>query len=247
MAPIHQLDRSTRRRRAPAKLPPPLENGDHLVRAEFERRYEAMPPNVRAELVDGVVHVSSPTKVLHADYHAPVVGWLYHYAVATPGCHVSVDGTLRIGGELDEPQPDAVLRVETEAGGLSRVDEDGYLAGPVELAAEMAASSASYDLHEKKTMYLRHGVREYLVVLAYTSEVRWFERDESGYALLPEKDGVLRSRVFPGLWLDVRALLEGDGARLLAVLDRGLASKAHAAFVRELAKKLGRGRRRRRP
>ncbi len=35
----------------------PLENGDKLTRAEFERRYEAMPHLKKAELIEGVVYV----------------------------------------------------------------------------------------------------------------------------------------------------------------------------------------------
>jgi len=45
---------------------------------------------------------------------------------------------------------------------------------------------------------------------------------------------VIRSDVFPGLWLDVPALLKGDLARVLATLQRGLRSVEHAEFVTEL-------------
>ena len=38
---------------------PPLENGDRLTVAEFERRYEAMPELKKAELINGVVHIPS--------------------------------------------------------------------------------------------------------------------------------------------------------------------------------------------
>jgi len=36
---------------------PPLRNGDHLTRAEFHRRYEAMGDGAIAELVEGIVYL----------------------------------------------------------------------------------------------------------------------------------------------------------------------------------------------
>lgn len=48
---------------------PRLENGDHLTRAEFERRYDAMPGLKRAELIEGVVYRPSPVRAYHAEPH----------------------------------------------------------------------------------------------------------------------------------------------------------------------------------
>lgn len=240
MTPLDQLE-STRR----SSLPP-LEGGDHLTRSEFERRYAAMPKNVRAELIDGVVYMASPTKDAHGEFTLLIAGWLMQYAARTPGSQARDNVTIRLGGESDEPQPDALLKINEDRGGRSHVDADGYLAGPVELIVEVAATSASYDLHDKKHVYQRHGVAEYLVVVAYSREVHWFELAPSGYEpLRADKKGVLRSRVYPGLWLDTRALLAGDSAKLLATLDRGLASKEHATFARSLARRKPRGRKRR--
>jgi Uma2 family endonuclease len=221
---------------------PRLESGDRLTRAEFERRYEAMPEGVKAELVNGVVYVASPTKDLHAELHGSLVYWLKHYSRHTRGCECRNNGTLRLGPK-DEPQPDALLKISKAAGGASRVGRKGYLEGPVELVAEVAASSAAHDLHDKKDAYFAHGIREYLVVVAHAREVVWFRRADQEYEpLTPGPAGVLRSNVFPGLWLDPNALLSGDCDRLIAVLDRGLHSKAHADFARELSKRAGRGR-----
>ena len=51
----------------------------------------------------------------------------------------------------------------------------------------------------------------------------------------PDRQGVARSRVFPGLWIDVPALL-ARGRRLCAAVQEGLASPGHAAFVKRLEK-----------
>jgi Uma2 family endonuclease len=137
--------------------------------------------------------------------------------------------------ELSEPQPDALLRILPESGGRSRVDEEGYLQGCPELVVEVAASTASYDLHQKKTVYQRHACLEYVVVV-HEAEVRWFALEAGEYVTVAQDaTGILRSRTFPGLWLDSGALLAGDAARVLALLREGLRSEEHAAFVRALA------------
>jgi hypothetical protein len=65
---------------------PPLRNGDRLTRAEFERRYAAMPGVNKAELIDGVVYLPSPVRFKgHGKEHAYLIGWLAHYSSKTPG------------------------------------------------------------------------------------------------------------------------------------------------------------------
>jgi len=59
---------------------PPLEPGDRLTRAEFERRYEAMPQGTKAELIEGAVHMPSPARFhRHGRPQAQPVGWLIYY------------------------------------------------------------------------------------------------------------------------------------------------------------------------
>lgn len=215
---------------------PELENGDRLSRAEFERRYHAMPELKKAELVEGIVYMASPVRhPLHSHPHAKLVGWLDRYETATPGTNIGDNPTLRLDLE-NEVQPDAFLRILPTHGGRTSDTPDGYISGGPEFIAEIAASSASYDLHQKKAVYRRHGVPEYLVWITGTPEVRWFVLENDDYVLLaPDTDGILNSRVFPGLWLDPAALLAADHARVQAVLAEGLASDEHADFVRELA------------
>src|SRR5688500_10330369 len=143
-------------------LIPPLENGDRLTREEFERRYEAMPRLKKAELIEGVVHVPSPTRLYrHGRPHAHLIGWLVHYEAGTPGVVTGDNSTARL--DLDnEPQPDALLLVEPARGGQAVVSPDDYVEGAPELVAAGAASRASYDLHAQLTLYRRNGAREYL-------------------------------------------------------------------------------------
>jgi Uma2 family endonuclease len=217
----------------------PLHSGDRLSRAEFERRYQAHP-EMKAELIEGVVYVSSPVHFQkHANPHFYIVGWLGVYQAATPGVMGADNATLHLDFE-NEPQPDALLWLEPQVGGQSWVTDDDYLEGSPELVVEVAASSASYDLHDKRKAYARNGVREYLVLQSYERQLIWFGLHEGVYGpLQPDEKGVVRSEAFPGLWLDVEALLRGDLSAVLATLQSGLHSPEHAAFVTELQSKLG--------
>lgn len=216
--------------------PLPLESGDRLTRREFERRYAAMPHLKKAELIEGVVYMPSPLKVeSHAVPHGHVLTWLGVYAASTPGTMFGDNATTRLDTD-NEVQPDAFLRLETIYGGRSQLTPDDYLEGPPELIVEVAASSASYDLHDKLKAYRRNGVQEYVVWRVYDKQIDWFRLAAERYVrVTPDDDGVIESRVFPGLRLAVPALLRGDLAAVLTELQRGLSSASHAQFVARLA------------
>ncbi len=229
------LTRPRRQIRAPHI--PPLQSGDRLTDAEFQRRYDAMPVSTKAELVEGIVYMPPPVfEDGHGAPHADVMTWLGCYRAATPGVRAADNTSLRLDlGNL--PQPDAYLRVLPTHGGTTRIDEKGYVAGAPELIAEIAASSANYDLHAKLTAYRRNGVREYLVWRTYDAQVDWFALRGGRYHRLRKgADGTCRSRVFPGLWLNASALLQGDMATVLSVVQQGVASPEHQKFVRRLHK-----------
>ena len=218
------------------RLSPPLENGEHLTRVEFERRYEAMPHGVRAELVEGVVHMQSPVRAdVHGRQTSRLITWLGVYSASTPGSEVCDNTTVRLDMD-NEHQPDAFLRVTPGFGGQSRTS-DGYVEGAPELVVEVAASTTGIDLHEKMNAYRRNGVREYLVWRVRDGELDYFVWREGRYERLnPDASGIHRSEVFPGLWLDAPALLRGDMPAVLRALQDGLASAEHAEFVAGLAR-----------
>jgi Uma2 family endonuclease len=213
---------------------PPLESGDRLTRSEFERRYAAMPQIKKAELIEGVVYVASPLRArAHGKPHGAVMTWLGVYSAATPGIGSYDTPTVRLDAD-NEPQPDAVLRVEQN--GQSMVSEDDYIEGAPELIVEIAASSASYDLHDKLQVYRRNGVGEYLVWRTYSQQLDWFILQDGIYqSLAPDSAGIFRSVQFPGLWLPGKALLSENLAAVLAVLQQGLATPEHQAFVESLS------------
>ncbi len=199
---------------------PPLENGDRLSGDEFERRYQKMPEITKAELVEGVVYMGSPVRITHHGYpHALILGWLATYHAATPGTQIGDNVTVRL--DLSNVvQPDALLRFEK---GSSRISEDDYLEGAPEFIVEIAASSASVDLGDKLQVYHRHQVQEYLVWSVHEQKLDGFYYQEEAYqSLLLDPDGVIKSQVFPGLWLDVMALLTRNFSQVLIVLQQGI-------------------------
>ena len=221
--------------RPPAAATPTLENGDRLTRCEFERRYAARPELKKAQLIEGVVYMPSPVSTAHAEPHAMIQTVLLVYAASTPGVRGYDNATVRL--DLDnEPQPDVLLRLESEAGGRSQVSDDDYIEGAPELVVEVAASSASIDLHDKLRAYRRNGVQEYVVWRTHERQIDWFELADGEYRLLaPHDAGIAHSRVFPGLRLAAGALLNGDLAGALAEVQKGIGSPEHAAFVARLA------------
>lgn len=214
---------------------PPLQSGDRLTRPEFERRYTAAPHIKKAELIEGIVYVASPLRFeQHAEPHSRIHGWLWTYQTVTPGLRLGIEPTVRL--DLDnEPQPDIVLILDEAVGGQARLTEEGYLEGVPELVVEIAASSAAIDTGSKKQVYRRNGVLEYVIWQSYENQLEWFGLIDGEYRLLsPDLDGIIRSRVFPGLWLAVKALLGNQMARVLEVLQDGLKSPEYGVFVERL-------------
>ena len=210
----------------------PLENGDRLSRVEFERRYQAMPEVKKAELIEGRVYMASPVRIIHGQPHAYIMTWLGVYCAATPGTQFADNTTVRLDTD-NEPQPDALLRIE---GGQSQIDIDDYIQGAPELIVEIATSTASYDLQEKLQVYRRNGVQEYLVWQVSDRIFDWFRlRDGEYIKLQPDENSIIKSEVFPGLWLAVDSLLNYDLAEVIETVQQGLATEEHQDFVMEIS------------
>ena len=217
----------------PSQGPLPLQPGDHLPAEEFERRYEAMPDLKKAELIDGVVYMPPPVLFDdHADPHFQMNTWLGHYVAYTPGLRGGDNATVRLNPK-NRPQPDLLLIIRPECGGATTIT-NGYVTGSPEWVGEISASSASYDLHTKLREYHRAGVPEYVVWRVWDRAIDWFVRTESDFTKLQPQKDVYRSPNFPGLWLYADAMIAGELAQVLAVLQQGLATPEHAAFCEKL-------------
>jgi Uma2 family endonuclease len=215
---------------------PALVAGEHLDQPTFHERYEAMPPETRAELVDGVVYMPSPMRRGHGKESRFVSGWMDRYERFTPGVEGADAATLKLDLR-GEPQPDHFLLILPECGGQSAVDADDFYVGAPELVAEIARATRHYDLNRKKADYERAGVKEYLVIELEPNRIHWFVRRGDRFEELRRgRDGIYRSKVFPGLWLDAEALFLMDRTRRDEVLEQGIQSPSHAAFIARLGR-----------
>jgi Uma2 family endonuclease len=205
-------------------LPPLLRDGDRLTRDEFMRRYEAMPDLKGAELIDGIVYMPSPVSNVHAEFHARMSYWLGSYAAVAPDCRYGITGTWLMSSD-SAPQPDLSLSIRPEHGGQSGI-EGGYAAGAPELVVEISHTTTAKDKGVKLRLYERSGVREYIMVMPVERQIVWRELESGSYReIAPDEDGLYRSRVFPGLWLDPAALWAGDLAGLAAAVPKGVAQR----------------------
>lgn len=194
---------------------PFLENGDVLHAREFLRRFERMPDVKKAELIEGIVYMGSPVSVKHAEADSLIQGWLLAYAAKNKQVRVAANVTVQLDPE-NTVQPDALLRLLPDHGGECRPGDKGYLRGAPELIVEIAASSASVDLHDKRRAYERNGVKEYLVWRVLEGQLDWFRLEGDEYVKqVPDAGGMIRGGMFLDLCLNVPALLAGDAAAVL--------------------------------
>jgi Uma2 family endonuclease len=192
-----------------------LRNGDCYNRREFHERYELLGERHGIELIEGVVYLRGRIPVTHAAAHADAIGWLAAYEAEHSDVEATGTCTLLLD-DHNEPEPDALMFHCSDG----RI-EGGYVVGAPELIFEVAYSSASRDLHQKKRAYERNGVREYIVWRTLDGEIDWFQLRDGAYVKRePGVDGLIASEVFPGLRLDVGAVLAGDRAKLLAALHQ---------------------------
>ena len=215
---------------------PELLTGDRMTREEFHRAYEQMPEKFKAELIEGVVYVASPLGIEHGTDQPFLSLVVTAYAGRTPGVQICDNTTVFLGDDA-EPQPDLSLRVLPEYGGRSRTvrkKKKSYISGPPEWIGEVAHSSRAIDLHLKKLSYLRNHVQEYLVMCVEERELRWFDL-QTDEELKPDADGIFRMRSFPGLWIHAEGLFARDYFRLMNALEQGLGTPEYAAFVKKLA------------
>ena len=215
------------------KLPTTLNSGDCLTQKEFHAIYSKMPKHVRAELIGGIVYVASPMKRRHGMNQTALGGVILAYEAATPGTESGTSVTVILDQE-NEQQPDICLRILPEFGGRTQTTDDDYIAGAPEFVCEISDSTRSLDLNAKKREYAEKGVLEYLVFNLRDSRFHWFDFATSREHTI-DADGIIRIKAFPGLWIDTAGVLDRDLRQLLKVLDIGLASPEHTAFLKKLA------------
>ena len=213
---------------------PPLVDRERLTRKEFHRRYLTMPHVKIADLIDGIVYIAPRIPAKRGAARAYLSSWVGNYSFQTTGVTGSINGTVLLEGD-NEVQPTIISKIERSSGGNSLIDADGYVEGSPELVGEVTLTNSNVECHAKKRVYLANGVREYIIWRIDDDAIDWFVLREGIYESLVAEEGIRKSEVFPGLWLDTAALLRGDLKQVFTTLQRGMATPEHAAFVARLA------------
>jgi len=209
---------------------------------EFRRRSEALPEIKKVELINGIVYMPPPVSDDHSTPHSIASTWIGVYSAHTPGTQPHIDRTVQCIGHT-QVQPDVCLVLLPEWGGKTFVNERKELAGSPELVFEVAASSVNYDLFEKKNAYHANQVQEYIVWQTLDHRLDWFEWTPAAYvSCAPDAKGIIKSKAFPGLWLNASALLQGRNDLVLKTVEQGARSPEHKRFVASLRAKLKHGR-----
>ena len=212
---------------------PQLLPGMHLDCDEFLERWVALPNLKYAELINGVVYMPSPLSRDHGVPDNMIATWIGMYCWNTPGTEAGSNLTYLFSAK-NVPQPDQSLRILPAHGGRTK-DQGNLNAGPPELAIEVSVSSLNFDLGDKLTMYELEKVQEYLIVDVKNQQIHWHQLVDNKYQRLePDDAGVLKSIVFPGLWLNGQALFDHDTSLLQSVLQQGLHSPEHTEFIERL-------------
>ena len=213
---------------------PLLKEGDRLTQQEFHKRYMQMPEVMKAELIEGVVTMPSPISVEYHTYPQGDLGWwIASYYLKTPHVRGGPNGSI-ILNENNELQPDLLMHIESAAGGNASLNEEGFLIGAPELVIEVSHTSSSIDMGPKMKAYQSNGVAEYLIWKVKEKEIQWLALKDGNYSQLPIERDLLKSEVFPGLWLNVSALFKQELEQVEATLRSGMESEAYLNFVKEL-------------
>jgi Uma2 family endonuclease len=219
----------------PTLAEPILFDGQRLDQPTFHELYSQMPEGFRAELIDGVVRLMNmPLYSDHGRPDANLTGLLCMYSFETPGTIVQIATPTRLGPK-SEVQPDSALLIDPAFGGRTFDDERGLTTNAPELVVEIASSTLRLDLNAKKRVYEEAGALEYVVLDVPHQKFHWFALNEGRFEPLEiDPDGLYRSKVFHGLWVDEAAFVRNDGRAMTTSLRLGLESPEHAAFVERL-------------
>jgi Uma2 family endonuclease len=157
----------------------------------------------RVEIISGEMIVSPPPRAEHQDLDLALIRAID--SVILPN-RLGKVYTAPIGVVLsqnDVIQPD-VLYLTNSRRSLLR---GGLIHGAPDLVAEiLSPSTRRIDLVRKMVLYRTAGVPEYWIVDPEKRTVSAYSLVEDDYQPIPVADGVVRSRVIPGLEIDVVGL-----------------------------------------
>lgn len=186
------------------------------LRVTEEEYLELCDEDLKAELIRGVLVVSTPASVRHEQLQ----GWLQAILRAYVEAHdlgvvLGSRTPMRLGEEYFEPDLVFVARPHLEK--LGPV----FLEGPADVAVEITSpDSRALDRVVKRRAYEQHGVREYWLIDPERESAEFYVLTAKGRYRRASvgKSGVYRSQGIPGFRLRVEWLWQDPLPPLLAVL-----------------------------
>jgi Uma2 family endonuclease len=180
--------------------------------------YLAWPDDLRYELIDGIAYAMSPAPDLA---HQDVAGEIYRQAaniLAGKPCRAfiaPVDVRLPKQDEADERvdtvvQPDVMVVCDS-----GKLDRRGIRGAPDWVVEVLSPSTSGHDQIKKRTVYERHGVREYWLIHPIDRVLTVYSLVDAEYGKpeIYELRGETRVNVLPDIviqWDDLVARLPVD-------------------------------------
>jgi len=191
------------------------ERGDKITYEEF---LHSCDEDTLAEWVDGEVVMTSPASDRHQDLCDFLVTILRVYTEQRGlGLVRSAPFQMKTGPNLPGREPDILFVAKENVPRFKNV----YLDGPADLIVEVVSpESRLRDRGEKLAEYEMGGVREYWVIDPGRQQADFSVLDEGGRyeRRRPDAQGVYRSAVVPGFWINEQWFWSDPLPKALGVL-----------------------------
>ena len=184
----------------------------------YEQFLRTVPEDVHAEWVDGEVVPMTPVSRDHNELSVFLLALLQHYVEAQNLGKIFCEPfQMKTGPGLPGRSPDLLFVSKKKLSQLKK----NYLQGAADLVIEIISpDSRARDRGEKFYEYEQGGVREYWLIDPVRKQVEFYELGKNGiYRLMNVgEDGIFRSQVLKGLWLQVSWLWQSPLPLLMTVL-----------------------------
>jgi hypothetical protein len=157
-----------------------------------------------------------------------IKAWLLTYAESTSGVEMLADATVEFDDGSQEAV-DALLRVRTDAGGQSRV-EDSRVEGAPELIVQRFDGVSPATVYRRQVEYFEKGVAESIIV-DREGTAPWHS---PGDYTLHDGENIVSGTTFPGLKLNIKYFYEDDLSAQCTQLEDRLGSGIHCCYEEQL-------------
>jgi Uma2 family endonuclease len=170
----------------------------------FEKFYEIVEENVKADLLDGKIIRDSPAIPRHSHVVTRLGRLIGDFAEKFDiGEVFGATASVRLS-KYQGPEPDVFFIRKSRL----RIMGEKYIDGPPDLCVEVISkSSRKIDRGRKFVLYAEHGVKEYWIVDPLRNTVEFYENHDGAWVeIKPDERGRLHSKVLPGFWFNPKWL-----------------------------------------